>query len=139
MAANKTQSTSADVEAFLSRIAHVSRQADCRELAALMQQVTGEAPVMWGASMVGFGHYRYQYESGRSGEWFLLGFSPRKTDLTLYLMSGFDDQSDLMANLGKYKIGKSCLYIKTLADIDPLALKTLLERSVAALAPQRLR
>jgi hypothetical protein len=139
MAANKTQSTSADVEAFLSDIADVARQADCRELATLMQQVTGEAPVMWGASMVGFGRYRYQYESGRSGEWFLLGFSPRKTDLTLYLMSGFDDQSDLMANLGKYKIGKSCLYIKTLADIDPLALKTLLERSVAALAPQRLR
>ena len=139
MAANKTQSTSADVEAFLSDIADVARQADCRELATLMQQVAGEAPVMWGASMVGFGRYRYQYESGRSGEWFLLGFSPRKTDLTLYLMSGFDDQSDLMANLGKYKIGKSCLYIKTLADIDPLALKTLLERSVAALAPQRLR
>ena len=139
MAANKTQSTSADVEAFLSGIADAARQADCRELAAMMQQVAGEAPVMWGASMVGFGRYRYQYESGRSGEWFLLGFSPRKTDLTLYLMSGFDDQSDLMANLGKYKIGKSCLYIKTLADIDPLALKTLLERSVAALAPQRLR
>ncbi|MEY3373270.1 MAG: hypothetical protein RLZZ537_1738 [Pseudomonadota bacterium] len=139
MAANKTQSTSADVEAFLSDIADVARQADCRELATLMQQVTGEAPVMWGASMVGFGRYRYQYESGRSGEWFLLGFSPRKTDLTLYLMSGFDDQSDLMANLGKYKIGKSCLYIKTLADIDLLALKPLLERSVAALAPQRLR
>ena len=139
MAANKTQSTSADVEAFLSGIADAARQADCRELAAMMQQVAGEAPVMWGASMVGFGRYRYQYESGRSGEWFLLGFSPRKTDLTLYLMSGFDDQSDLMANLGKCKIGKSCLYIKTLADIDPLALKTLLERSVAALAPQRLR
>ena len=139
MAANKTQSTSADVDAFLSGIADAARQADCRELATLMQQVTGEAPVMWGASMVGFGRYRYQYESGRSGEWFLLGFSPRKTDLTLYLMSGFDDQSDLMTNLGKYKIGKSCLYIKTLADIDPLALKTLLERSVAALAPQRLR
>ena len=139
MAANKTQSTSADVDAFLSGIADAARQADCRELATLMQQVAGEAPVMWGASMVGFGRYRYQYESGRSGEWFLLGFSPRKTDLTLYLMSGFDDQSDLMANLGKYKIGKSCLYIKTLADIDPLALKTLLERSVAALTPQRLR
>ena len=139
MAANKTQSTSADVDAFLSGIADAARQADCRELATLMQQVAGEAPVMWGASMVGFGRYRYQYESGRSGEWFLLGFSPRKTDLTLYLMSGFDDQSDLMTNLGKYKIGKSCLYIKTLADIDRLALKTLLERSVAALAPQRLR
>ena len=139
MAANKTQSTSADVEAFLSGIADASRQADCRKLAAMMQQVAGEAPVMWGASMVGFGRYRYQYESGRSGEWFLLGFSPRKTDLTLYLMSGFDDQSDLMTNLGKYKIGKSCLYIKTLADIDLLALKPLLERSVAALAPQRLR
>ncbi|MEY3359391.1 MAG: hypothetical protein RI923_651, partial [Pseudomonadota bacterium] len=95
MAANKTQSTSADVEAFLSGIADASRQADCRKLAAMMQQVAGEAPVMWGASMVGFGRYRYQYESGRSGEWFLLGFSPRKTDLTLYLMSGFDDQSDL--------------------------------------------
>lgn len=139
MADNRTQSTAADVEAFLSGIADASRQADCRELTALMRQITGEIPVMWGASMVGFGRYHYQYESGRSGEWFLLGFSPRKSDLTLYVMSGFENAADLMAALGKYKTGKSCLYIKKLADIDPLALKSLLAWSVAGMEGQRLR
>lgn len=138
MAVNKTQPTPADVEAFLSGVADAARQADCRELATLMQQVSGEAPVMWGASMIGFGRYRYQYASGRSGEFFILGFSPRKSDLTLYLMSGFDDAADLMAALGKYKTGKSCLYIKKLADIDPMMLKALLQRSLAAMAGQRL-
>jgi hypothetical protein len=139
MTANKTQASSADVEAFLSNIADSARQADCRQLASLMQQVTGETPVLWGAAMVGFGRYRYQYDSGRSGEWFMLGFSPRKTDLTLYLMAGFDAEPELMSTLGKYKIGKSCLYVKKLADIDCARLKILLERSVAAMAAQRLR
>lgn len=139
MAANKTQSTSQDVESFLAGITDATRQADCRELAALMQQATGEAPVMWGASMVGFGRYRYQYESGRSGEWFILGFSPRKTDLTLYLMSGLDTGSELLTTLGKYKTGKSCLYLKKLADINQSRLVALLEHGVAAMATQRLR
>ena len=139
MAANKTQASSADVEAFLSSIADTARQTDCRELANLMQQITGEAPVLWGAAMVGFGRYRYQYDSGRSGEWFILGFTPRKTDLTLYLMSGFAAEPELMASLGTYKTGKSCLYVKKLADINRPALKTLLERSVVAMAAQRLR
>ncbi len=139
MAANKTQASSADVEAFLSSIADTARQTDCRELANLMQQITGEAPVLWGAAMVGFGRYRYQYDSGRNGEWFILGFSPRKTDLTLYLMSGFAAEPELMAGLGKYKTGKSCLYVKKLADINRPALKTLLQRSLVAMAAQRLR
>jgi Domain of unknown function (DU1801) len=139
MTANKTQSTSQDVETFLAGITDATRQADCRELAALMRQATGEAPVMWGASMVGFGRYRYQYESGRSGEWFILGFSPRKSDLTVYLTSGLDDGSDLLTALGKYKTGKSCLYLKKLADINPSRLMLLLEHNVAAMATQRLR
>lgn len=139
MATNKTQATSADVETFLSAIADPARQADCRDLASLMQQVTGEAPVLWSSAMVGFGRYSYRYESGRSGEWFIVGFSPRKADLTLYMMSGFDAEPELMATLGKYKIGKSCLYVKKLADIDRPRLKSLLERSVAAMETQRMR
>lgn len=139
MPANKTQASPADVDAFLSGIADGARQADCRELAGLMQQVTGEAPVLWGAAMVGFGRYRYRYDSGRSGEWFIIGFSPRKTDLTLYLMSGFASEPALMAGLGKYKTGKSCLYVKKLADINRSSLSSLLERSVAAMAGQRIR
>lgn len=139
MAANKTQASSAGVEAFLSNIADTARQADCRELANLMQQITGEAPILWGAAMIGFGRYRYQYDSGRTGEWFILGFSPRKTDLTLYLTSGIAAEPELMAGLGKYKTGKSCLYVKKLADINRAALKTLLQRSLVAMAAQRLR
>jgi hypothetical protein len=85
---------------------------------------------MWGPSMVGFGKYRYRYESGREGEWFLTGFSPRKGALTLYLMAGFDGYEDLMARLGKYKTGKSCLYVKRLADLDLAVLRELITESV---------
>jgi hypothetical protein len=103
---------------------------DCREVLVLMKEITGAEPAMWGPSMVGFGKYRYRYESGREGEWFLTGFSPRKGALTLYLMAGFDGYEDLMARLGKYKTGKSCLYVKRLADLDLAVLRELITESV---------
>jgi hypothetical protein len=94
---------------------------------------------MWGPSIVGFGRYRYKYESGREGEWPITGFSPRKGDLTLYIIGGFDSFSDLMARLGKYKTGKSCLYIKRLSDVDAKVLKKLVQQSVKLVAAKRIR
>jgi hypothetical protein len=104
---------------------------DARAVAKLMQDVTGEKPVMWGASMVGFGRYHYRYASGREGDWFLTGFAPRKKELTLYIMAGFERYDALMARLGKFKTGKSCLYVKRLSDIDPDVLRELVGESVA--------
>ncbi len=95
-----------------------------------MKDVTGEEPTMWGSSIVGFGRYRYKYESGREGEWMITGFSPRKTDLTLYIMHGFERVADLMTRLGKHKTGKSCLYIKKLSDVDLGVLRKIVEKSV---------
>lgn len=93
---------------------------------------------MWGSSIVGFGRYHYKYESGREGEWMITGFSPRKGDLTLYIMGGFETFSDLMQGLGKYKTGKSCLYIKKLADVDADVLRKLITNSVKQMAPKRI-
>jgi hypothetical protein len=98
-----------------------------------MRDITGEEPKMWGPTMVGFGSYHYRYASGHEGDTFLTGFSPRKSNLTLYVTSGFGAQEELMAKLGKYKTGKSCLYIKRLDDIDRGLLRTLIERSVERL------
>lgn len=98
-----------------------------------MQQVTGLKPEMWGTAMVGFGLYRYTYASGHSGEWFLVGFAPRKRDLTVYLMAGFDGLESLLARLGKHKTGKSCLYIARLSDVDTAVLEKMIETSVARL------
>ena len=103
----------------------------------MLEEVTGEKPVMWGPSIVGFGRYRYRYDSGREGEWMVTGFSPRKNDLTLYLMPGFEQHADRLAKLGRHKTGKSCLYLKRLADVDMAVLETLVHESVAAMAPQR--
>jgi hypothetical protein len=94
---------------------------------------------MWGPAIVGFGRYRYKYESGREGEWMITGFSPRKNDLTLYIMPGFDDVGSLMDRLGKYKIGKSCLYIKKLEDVDVSVLRKLIDQSVKKMASQRIK
>ena len=95
-----------------------------------MKEVTGEEPCMWGNSIVGFGDYHYKYKSGREGDWFLIGFSPRKQYLTLYIMAGFDHYEDLLTKLGKYKTGKSCLYLKRLSDVNSEILKTLASESV---------
>jgi hypothetical protein len=126
----KTRSTDESVDEFLRSIPDDARRRDCRRVLAIMRSVTGEEPKLWGASMVGFGSYHYRYESGREGDWFLTGFSPRKGNLTLYIMAGFDRYGELLSRLGKYKTGKSCLYVKRLADVDETVLRELLRNSV---------
>lgn len=118
------------VEDFLTAVEPAQRQADARAICELMGRITGRPPVMWGPSIVGFGKYRYRYESGREGEACLTGFSPRKAALVLYLMSGFSGEAGLMARLGKHTTGKSCLYVKKLADIDLAVLEELVAGSV---------
>lgn len=130
MAEPKTKPTTASVRAFIAAIPDGQTRADCRTVAALMEEVTGAKPRMWGPSIVGFGTYHYTYASGRAGDWPLCGFSPRKAALTLYIMAGFDRYDALMAALGTYKTGKSCLYLKRLADIDLKVLKKLVKASV---------
>jgi len=130
MAEPKTKKNATSVAAFLNRIENEERRKDCRTVLAMMKQITGSKPAMWGTSIVGFGSYHYVYASGREGDWPLTGFSPRKQDLTLYIMAGFDRYKPLMAKLGKYRTGKSCLYVKRLADIDLQVLKRLVTESV---------
>ncbi len=139
MSEAKTQPTKTTLKEFLAAVVDPSRRADCATMARLMQQATGEKAVVWGSSIVGFGRYRYRYASGREGDWPIVGFAPRKNDLTLYIMPGFDKREDLLAALGKHKTGKSCLYIKSLAGIDMAVLVQLIERSVEAMEPQRVR
>lgn len=129
----KTRPTAATVEDFLAAIPDTGRREECRTLRALIERVTGAPAVMWGPSMVGFGRYHYSYQSGREGDWFLAGFSPRKQALTVYLMAGFEDRPELMTRLGKYSTGKSCLYLKRLSDIDLDVLEALLVASVESL------
>ena len=134
--ANKTAKTDVDVKTFLEAVEPEDRRRDCETICALMADVTGEPAKMWGASMVGFGSYHYRYDSGREGDWFLAGFSPRKAALTLYLMGTYceDDGADaLFARLGKFKTGKACLYVKRLSDIDMAVLRELVVLSVKAL------
>lgn len=131
MAELKTQKTDASVAEFLKSIPDETRRKDCEAVAKMMQKATGAKPRMWGASIVGFGNYHYKYASGREGDWFLAGFSPRKANLTLYIMAGFREYDDLMSRLGKHKTGKSCLYVNTLKDIDMGILEELVKRSVA--------
>jgi hypothetical protein len=139
MAEPKTKASKASVAAFLAAIPDAERRKDCKAVAKLMREATGEKPVLWGANIVGFGTYRYQYASGGTGDWPVVGFSPRKNDLTLYLMAGFERHADLMAKLGRHRTGKSCLYLKRLADADPAVLKELVGRSVAAMERKRVR
>jgi hypothetical protein len=134
MAENKTQPTGASVEEFIGSIPVDRRREDARTVLALMREVTGEEPRMWGPSIVGFGDYHYQYESGREGDWFLAGFSPRKANLVLYIMSGFPRHAALMEKLGKHRTGKSCLYINKLDDVDLDVLRELVRRSVEYVA-----
>jgi Domain of unknown function (DU1801) len=130
MAELKTKKNDGSVEAFLKGIADESMRQDCEAVLKLMKQVTRAEPEMWGASVVGFGEYHYKYASGREGDWFLTGFSPRKQNLTLYIMAGFARYDELMAKLGKHKTGKSCLYIRKLSDIDLSVLEELITQSV---------
>jgi hypothetical protein len=131
MAELKTQPTGASVQAFIDAIPDARKRQDAAAVLALMAEVTGDTPQMWGSSMVGFGRYHYTYASGREGEWFLTGFAPRKQNLTLYIMAGFAQHDELLAKLGKHTTGQSCLYVKKLADIDLGVLRQLVELSVA--------
>lgn len=137
MADVKTKKNDGDVDAFLSGVEDESKRRDCYEVLELMREVTGQQPKMWGGSIVGFGEYTYKYKSGRSGDWPVTGFSPRKQALTLYIMPGFDRYADLMEKLGKHKTGKSCLYIKKLDDIDRSTLRELVDLSVKHVAKKR--
>ena len=126
----KTQKNNASVEEFLDSVSGERKRQDSYAILELMRDVTREEPAMWGTSIVGFGNYHYKYASGRDGDWFLVGFSPRKQNLTLYIMSGFDEYESLLADLGKYKTGKSCLYINKLDDVDLSTLRELVVKSV---------
>lgn len=133
MAELKTKENDADVASFIRGIADDGKRADAQTLVELMTRVTECAPKMWGAAIVGFGHFSYTYASGHSGEWFVVGFSPRKQNLTLYIMDGFDEYESLLAKLGKHTTGKSCLYVKRLSDVDLGVLEQLVSRSVATM------
>lgn len=130
MNGNKTKPTRMAADDFLISIDNVERREDCQAIRKLMEKVTGEPAVMWGSSIVGFGTYHYRYESGREGDWAVTGFSPRKADISVYLMAGGPDQPDLLAKLGRHRMGKSCLYIRKLADVDMSVLERLIADSV---------
>ena len=130
MAEPKTKANDVSVIEFLSRVPDEKKRQDSFTILELMQQVTGAEPKMWGDSIVGFGNYHYKYASGREGDYFLAGFSPRKQNLTLYIMAGFDQYDELLQRLGKHSTGKSCLYVKRIEDIDLATLRELVKQSV---------
>jgi hypothetical protein len=127
----KTQPTDQSVTTFLDSIADEQKRKDSYTIVKLMQQVTKAKPKLWGSSIIGFGSYHYKYASGREADWMQVGFAPRKQNLTLYLMSGFDGYAQLLKKLGKHKTGKACLYINKLDDVDVNVLKELVKQSVA--------
>ncbi|MFX0060261.1 MAG: DUF1801 domain-containing protein [Candidatus Hodarchaeota archaeon] len=132
----KTKPTDKNVDEFLKKIENPTKRDDSYKILNLMKEVTQEEPKMWGDSIIGFGNYHYKYASGREGEWFLTGFSPRKQSLTLYIMSGFEKYKTLLQKLGKYKTGKSCLYINKLQEINKDILKELVIESVTYMKKQ---
>lgn len=137
MAKLKTQPNDASIEDFLQTIEDEQQRADSFTLLALMRELTGDQGKMWGGSIIGFGHYHYKYASGREGDWFQVGFSPRQQSLSLYIVDGFGKYDEHLAKLGKYKTGKSCLYIKRLSDVDQQVLRQLIEDSVHYLANRK--
>ncbi|MCT4590144.1 MAG: DUF1801 domain-containing protein [Carboxylicivirga sp.] len=132
MAKNKTKPTSGDAHAFIANVENKQRREDAKVVLELMQTVTGKEPVMWGESIIGFGNYTYKYASGRVGDWFIVGFSPRKQSLTIYLMYGFNKVQHLLDKLGKHKTGKGCLYINKLKDVDMEVFRDLITTTVHA-------
>ena len=130
----KTQPTTASVADFIDAVPDPTRQADARVVGLMMQTVTGEPPVIWGSNIVGFGAYQ-----SNSGAWPVIAFSPRKTELVLYVMPGFSRYDELMARLGKCRTGASCLYIKRLSDVDTSVLQELVQSAVTAMEPKRIR
>ncbi|MFA6233622.1 MAG: DUF1801 domain-containing protein [Bacteroidota bacterium] len=138
MAELKTIATDASVEKFLAGVENEKRRDDCFTVLALMKKITGEEPIMWGPSIVGFGKYHYKSERSRQeGDWFYTGFSPRKQALTVYIMAGFTRYDELMAKLGKYKTGQSCLYINKLEDVDLKVLGELIKQGVASMKKKK--
>src|SRR5687768_4954374 len=133
MAELKTKPTQESVKEFLNKVPDEGRREDSFAVAKIMEEITGEKPKMWGPSIVGFGTYHYKYASGREGDWPITAFSPRKRDLTLYIMPGFEKHDELMKKLGKHSTGKSCLYIKRLSDIHVPTLKKLIKASIEQL------
>lgn len=131
MAELKTKATQASVADYLAAIEDPKRRADCELLSQMMRKITGEEPKMWGPSIVGFGHYKYTYESGHSGEACQTGFASRKGDISVYLVASSAGQDELLAKLGKHKMGKACLYIRRLSDVDLKVLEKLVAGSVA--------
>ncbi len=123
MAELKTKASDASVSAFLQSVDGEQKHRDARDILALMKEVTGKRPRMWGTSIVGFGSYHYKYQSGREGDWLVMGFSPRKKNMAVYIMLEFSHYSSLMNKLGKYKTGKSCLYLRRLGDVDQKVLR----------------
>ena len=131
MPKNKTKATEASVQSYFSAIEDETRRKDCETLAKLMSKATQQQPQMWGSSIVGFGSYHYKYESGREGDSCLIGFSSRKTDITVYLTASVIGQEPLLSKLGKHKVGKGCLYMRKLSDVDLKVLEHLIVGAVA--------
>lgn len=136
MAGNKTQATKASVEGFVAKIKDEERHQDCETLMKLMRKATGEKPVLWG-SIVGFGRFHYVYESGREGDWFRMGFANRKPELVLYVMDGLEPYAAQLAKLGRHRMGKSCLYLRRLADVDRKVLERILTTSARRIRRRR--
>ena len=132
----KTKPTKKNIDEFLKKVENLTKREDSFNILKLMKEITNEKPVMWGDSIVRFGSYHYKYASGREGDWPLVGFSPRKQNLTLYIMSGFEGYDEILSKLGKFKTGKSCLYINQLKDIDIDNLKELVSESVKQMKRQ---
>ncbi len=133
MAENKTKATEVSVDAYLAAVENESVRADCQALAKLMAKWTKEKPKMWGPSIVGFGAYHYKYDSGREGDSCATGFAARKNEIAIYLMAEAADQAELLGRLGKHKMGKACLYVRRLADVDAGVLQQLVQGSLAEL------
>ena len=136
MAELKTKQNDQSVTDFLKAVPDERKRDDSFAILDMMKEITGQEPKMWGDSIIGFGNYHYKYATGREGDWFVTGFSPRKQNLTLYIMSGFDKYDELLTKLGKYKTGKACLYINKLADVEISVIKELIQKSVAHLSGQ---
>lgn len=127
MAEPKTSGNADSVADFLASVPDPDRRADAEAVCAMMTEVTGAAPVMWGSAIIGFGSYHYRYASGRAGDWAPVGLSPRKQALTIYLADGFDGRQDLLSRLGPHRTGKACLYLKRLSEVDQQVLRSLVE------------
>lgn len=131
MAENKTKPTDASVDEYIASRANEQQQADCRQLMSLLKKITRQSPKMWGPSIVGYGCYRYTYESGRAGEAPLVGFAVRGREFVIYILAEDEEQKKLLSKLGKHRMGKVCLYFKRLSDLDQSVLEKLVSNSVA--------